>query len=116
LYLFNCQNLVYFLHPRIGTYKFFIKRHGVHVRPGKSTIYESQSGRKISHFENMETALKFVDARSDLKEKLIFLHSGRYNLDPIVISSAVQIIGASAGVEAQVMRNVVLEGILMCSF
>uniref|UniRef100_A0A915EMP9 F-box protein 11 n=1 Tax=Ditylenchus dipsaci TaxID=166011 RepID=A0A915EMP9_9BILA len=83
-------------------------RHGVHVRPGQSPIYDRQPGRKIAHFESIELALKFVEARPDL-EKLIFLHTGRYTPDPIVIGSAVQIIGASAGADVNIMRNVVLE-------
>ncbi|KAI1720717.1 right handed beta helix region domain-containing protein [Ditylenchus destructor] len=83
-------------------------RHGVHVRPSQSTIYDNQPGRRIAHFESIEPALKFVEARPDL-EKLIFLHTGRHTPEPIVVGSAVQIIGASAGTEHNIMRNVILE-------
>lgn len=57
-------------------------------------MYAAQPGRRLSHFECLESALKFVEARAD-QEKLVFLHTGRYAPEPISISSAVQIIGAS---------------------
>jgi F-box protein 11 len=81
-------------------------RHGVHVRPGFASLYASQPGRQLSFFECIEAALKFVEARAD-KEKLIFLHTGRYAPEPVVINSAVQIIGASSG--PNINRNVFIE-------
>jgi hypothetical protein len=86
-----------------------LKRHGVHVRPGQSSIY-SQPGRRISHFECIETALKFVEARPQLA-KLIFLHTGRHILETSIIisGSAIQIIGASNGLELNIMNSVIIE-------
>jgi hypothetical protein len=51
-------------------------------------------GRKIVHFDALDAALKFVEARNN-REQLIFLHSGRHTPPPIVINSRVHIIGAS---------------------
>jgi hypothetical protein len=65
-------------------------------------------GRRISHFESIEGALKFVEARPHMA-KLIFLHTGRHTPEPLVIGSGVQIIGASAGTELDVMRAVIIE-------
>jgi len=88
---------------------FIFKRHGVHVRPGQSEIY-SQPGRSISHFECIETALKFVEARPNLP-KLIFLHTGRHTPEtPIIIGgTSIQIIGASNGTELNIMNSVIIE-------
>ena len=86
---------------------FILLRHGVHVRPGMGNLY-SQPGRRISHSDCIESALKLVEARPQMA-KLIFLHTGRHSPDPIVIGSAVQIIGASGGSELDVMRAVVIE-------
>lgn len=82
-------------------------RHGVHVRPCMGSLY-SQPGRRISHFDCVESALKFVEARSQIG-KLIFLHAGRHSPEPIVIGSAVQIIGATAGTELDIKRAVIIE-------
>ncbi|CAI4231347.1 unnamed protein product [Auanema sp. JU1783] len=82
-------------------------RHGIHVRPGKAHIYEGHSGRKMTHFERIDDALRFLDASSSRAEKLIFLHTGHYFPDPIVIDSAVQIVGASKGTE--INKQVVIE-------
>ena len=45
------------------------------------------------HFDRLETALRFLDTRVD-KEKLVFLHAGHFYPEPLVIDSAVQIVGA----------------------
>lgn len=84
------------------------QRHGVHVRPGYGHLYNNFSGRQISHFEDLESALKFVNARPD-SEKIIFLHSGRHFAEPIVINTAIQIIGACAGNDLNIMQNVWIE-------
>lgn len=68
----------------------------------------NQPGRQISHFDCIESALKFVEARPQLA-KLILLHTGRHMPEPIVVGSAVQIIGASAGTELEVMKAVMIE-------
>lgn len=69
--------------------------HGVHVWPGEGARFTGQSGRRIAHFESIDGAVKFVEARPD-EEKLIFLHSGHYRLEaPINITSSIQIIGCS---------------------
>nr|CAD2147798.1 unnamed protein product [Meloidogyne enterolobii] len=88
---------------------YLLLRHGVHVRPGQSEIY-SQPGRSISHFECIETALKFVEARPNLP-KLIFLHTGRHTPEtPIIIGgTSIQIIGASSGTELNIMNSVIIE-------
>ncbi|KAL3101334.1 hypothetical protein niasHT_028090 [Heterodera trifolii] len=82
-------------------------RHAVHVRPGMNALY-NQPGRRISHFDGIESALKFVEARPQMA-KLILLHAGRHTPEPIIISSAVQIIGASSGSDLDVMRAVSIE-------
>uniref|UniRef100_A0A914HHA9 F-box protein 11 n=1 Tax=Globodera rostochiensis TaxID=31243 RepID=A0A914HHA9_GLORO len=86
---------------------FLLLRHAVHVRPGMNALY-NQPGRRISHFECIESALKFVEARPQIA-KLVLLHSGHHTPEPIVINSAVQIIGASAGSDLDVMRAVSIE-------
>ncbi|CAD5225831.1 unnamed protein product [Bursaphelenchus okinawaensis] len=69
-------------------------KHGVHVWPGMG---DRLARRKIAHFETIDGALKYVEARPD-HEKLIFLHAGEYYIDSTVhISNKVQMIGASAG-------------------
>ncbi|KAF8385431.1 dre-1 [Pristionchus pacificus] len=72
---------------------FKMLRHGVHVRPGCSSFYE---GRDMLHFEKIEQALLHVNAQST-NEKLIFVHTGHYTPDPLVITTDVQMIGASSG-------------------
>uniref|UniRef100_A0A0K0CYE8 Doublecortin domain-containing protein n=1 Tax=Angiostrongylus cantonensis TaxID=6313 RepID=A0A0K0CYE8_ANGCA len=72
-----------------------LKRHGVHVRPRCAHIYEGHIGRSIPHFETISQALQFLDAEPE-REKLILLHTGHYFPEPIIISSPVQIVGASA--------------------
>ncbi|VDM72001.1 unnamed protein product, partial [Strongylus vulgaris] len=69
-------------------------RHGVHVRPRYAQIYEGHIGRSIPHFETLTQALQFLDAEPD-REKLILLHTGHYFPEPILISSSVQVIGAT---------------------
>lgn len=70
------------------------QRNGIHVRPRRAHLYEGQKGRSMLHFEKLELALRFLEARPD-REKLIFLHTGHYFPEPIIIDSPVQIIGAS---------------------
>lgn len=57
-------------------------------------IYNSHQGRRIAHFETLDSALTFVEARTN-QEQLIFLHTGRHTPPSIVINSGVHIIGAS---------------------
>jgi hypothetical protein len=64
------------------------------VRPDKSHIYTGHQGRRIAHFETLDGALTFVEARSN-QEQLIFLHTGRHTPPLVVINSGVHIIGAS---------------------
>ncbi|KAI1729858.1 F-box protein dre-1 [Ditylenchus destructor] len=96
----NCQN------P--WKESFIQLRHGVHVRPRQSSVYDKQPGRRIAHFESIEPALKFVESRPDL-EKLIFLHTGHHMTEHVVIENAVQLIGASGGTEHDIVQNVTLE-------
>uniref|UniRef100_A0A914RZI3 Uncharacterized protein n=1 Tax=Parascaris equorum TaxID=6256 RepID=A0A914RZI3_PAREQ len=49
-------------------------RNGIHVRPRRAHLYEGQKGRSMLHFERLELALRFLEARPD-REKLIFLHT-----------------------------------------
>ncbi|GMS80229.1 hypothetical protein PENTCL1PPCAC_2404, partial [Pristionchus entomophagus] len=77
-------------------------RHGVHVRPGCSSVYEG----RMRHFERIEHALLHVSVQST-HEKLIFVHTGHYTPDPIAITTDVQLIGASPGYS--VPTNVLIE-------
>uniref|UniRef100_A0A914X181 F-box domain-containing protein n=1 Tax=Plectus sambesii TaxID=2011161 RepID=A0A914X181_9BILA len=81
-------------------------RHGVHVRPRRNKLYEGQKGRNLVHFDRLETALRFLETRQD-KEKLIFLHAGHFYPEPLVIDSAVQIVGAAPGPHVQ--RKIIIE-------
>uniref|UniRef100_A0A915BBH6 F-box only protein 11 n=2 Tax=Parascaris TaxID=6254 RepID=A0A915BBH6_PARUN len=85
---------------------FFQLRNGIHVRPRRAHLYEGQKGRSMLHFERLELALRFLEARPD-REKLIFLHTGHYFPEPIIIDSPVQIIGASS--DACVQQSVIIE-------
>ncbi|PIO71294.1 parallel beta-helix repeat protein [Teladorsagia circumcincta] len=69
-------------------------RHAIHVRPRYAHIYEGHIGRSIPHFETLTQALQFLDAEPE-REKLILLHTGHYFPEPILISTPVQIIGAT---------------------
>ncbi|PAV63372.1 hypothetical protein WR25_16167, partial [Diploscapter pachys] len=84
-------------------------RFGVHVRPRKNHIYEGLKGRNLKQFDRLEQALIFLEAEPT-REKLIFLHSGTYFPEPIIIKSPVQIIGAAAGSPGtEINRNVIIE-------
>ncbi|VDD96295.1 unnamed protein product [Enterobius vermicularis] len=85
---------------------FFQLRNGIHVRPRYSHLYEGEKGRSLVHFDRLELALRYLEARPD-REKLIFLHAAHYALEPIVIDSPVQIIGASSAMNIQ--STVILE-------
>ncbi|GMT11235.1 hypothetical protein PFISCL1PPCAC_2532 [Pristionchus fissidentatus] len=77
-------------------------RHGVHVRPGFSSLY---TGR-MHQFETIDEALLQYPTRPE-KEKLIIVHTGYYHPEPMVIDSDVQMIGASDGFS--IPSNVVIE-------
>ncbi|VDP11262.1 unnamed protein product [Soboliphyme baturini] len=64
--------------------------HGLHVRRGYAELYERRS-RNIVHFDRIETALRYAE---DLDEPLIFIHSGVYTEEMILVEGNVQIIGA----------------------
>ncbi|KAK0411423.1 hypothetical protein QR680_005646 [Steinernema hermaphroditum] len=81
--------------------------HAVHVRPLCKFMY-AVKGRKIVHQEKIEAALKDFETQPN-GEKLLVLHSGYYETEPIVINSAIQIIGASGGSPSQINTHVVIE-------
>lgn len=81
-------------------------RHAVHVRPRYAHVYEGHVGRSMPHFETFTQALQFLDAEPE-REKLILLHTGHYFPEPILISSPVQIIGASS--QCPINKAVVIE-------
>uniref|UniRef100_A0A7I4YUY6 F-box only protein 11 n=2 Tax=Haemonchus contortus TaxID=6289 RepID=A0A7I4YUY6_HAECO len=81
-------------------------RHAIHVRPRYVHIYEGHIGRNIPHFETLTQALQFLDAEPE-REKLILLHTGHYFPEPILISTPIQIIGASS--QCPINKAVVVE-------
>ncbi|RWS26648.1 F-box only protein 11-like protein [Leptotrombidium deliense] len=90
----------------------------VHVRPGFQEQYESNperyKGRNISYFNTIEQAFSFceseTDSNEDLDEKdrtpLIFIHSGMYKPEYLIIDSNVALIGAASG---NVAESVILD-------
>ncbi|RWS04399.1 hypothetical protein B4U79_05437, partial [Dinothrombium tinctorium] len=90
----------------------------VHVRPGYQEQYESNperyKGRNIAHFDTIEQAFNYSDGESesndDSDEKdrtpLIFIHSGIYKPEYLLIDSNVALIGSAPG---NVAESVVLE-------
>ncbi|CAD5229775.1 unnamed protein product [Bursaphelenchus xylophilus] len=82
-------------------------RQGVHVR---QDMANGVGHCKIAHFDTIEGALSYVEARPD-HEKLIFLHTGTYQVDSTVnIPNGVQIIGASA--EQKIAQSVVIDSVV----
>lgn len=79
---------------------------GLHVRPGYQKKYEDNperySGRHLSFFETIEAAFDSDDSNFPL----IFLHSGHYSGEYLIIDTNVQLIGAAPG---NVAEHVVLE-------
>lgn len=63
------------------------------MRPNYAHIYGDRDGHSIPHFEKIEDACRYYETHQD-HEKLIFIHEGTYFPEPLVIHSAVQIIGA----------------------
>lgn len=62
---------------------------GVHVRPG----YQQTNGRRLPHFNTIQTALDYVDENIPPGGALIFLHSGTYRGEFLVIDSDIAFIG-----------------------
>lgn len=84
--------------------------HGYHVRPGKSHLYQSRGkkmkGRNLMCFESIEQAYNYLDSE-DVENPLIFVHSGVYQGEFLLIDINVSIIGSAPG--ADVMDRVVIE-------
>ncbi|XP_049829752.1 F-box only protein 11 isoform X1 [Schistocerca gregaria] len=84
---------------------------GVHVRPGYQDL--SFRGRSINYFNTVQGALDFADERSvnsgegcEGSPAIVFLHTGTYRGEFLVIDSDVALIGAAAG---NVAESVILE-------
>ncbi|KAI6237290.1 hypothetical protein M3Y95_00249500 [Aphelenchoides besseyi] len=89
---------------------FLSLRQGVHVRPGRSSLYTGHLGRRIPFAESLEVALRLVESRTENQKKLIFLHTGRHRTSTaFVINSGIHIIGASGGPPMSIMKNVIME-------
>ncbi|XP_054154393.1 F-box only protein 11-like [Oppia nitens] len=80
---------------------------GVHVRTGYQEQYEVNpdryKGRNISYFDTIEQAFTYSE---ELENSLIFIHSGHYKPEYLIIDSSVALIGAASG---NITENVVLE-------
>ncbi|KAG1681998.1 F-box only protein 11 [Nymphon striatum] len=80
---------------------------GLHVRPGYQDMYERNperfKGRNIMYFDTIDAAINYLE---DGENPLIFIHSGIYQGEFIIIDTDVAMIGAAPG---SVTENVVLE-------
>lgn len=95
-----------------------LKQHypGSHIRPGYRGRYVKQSdrlrGRNITFFDTIEQAVTFsaIAAKNKPVERgsssMIFLHTGSYRPEGLVISSDISFIGAAAG---NVAESVIIE-------
>lgn len=80
---------------------------GLHVRPGYQSQYnnnpEHYRGRNIMYFDTIEAAFMYSE---ELENPLIFIHTGVYKGDYLIIDTNVAMIGAAPG---NVADNVILE-------
>ncbi|XP_023238645.1 F-box only protein 11-like [Centruroides sculpturatus] len=80
---------------------------GLHVRPGYQSQYNSNPehyrGRNIMYFDTIESAFAYSE---ELENPLIFIHTGVYKHDYLIIDTNVAMIGAAPG---NVADNVILE-------
>jgi F-box protein 11 len=68
---------------------------GIHVRPGQSSRYKLK-GRNMGHFESVQSALDHADEHQTMgSPAIIFLHTGTYRGEFLVIDSDVALIGKS---------------------
>ncbi|KAI5747863.1 hypothetical protein M8J77_019320 [Diaphorina citri] len=77
---------------------------GIHVRPGYKAV-TSDPGRKLAHFDTIQAALDHGDELGQ-SAPLVFVHSGVYRGEFLVLDSDVIIIGAAPG---NVAESVILE-------
>lgn len=82
-------NEVEYINPWKESFKQLYK--GIHVRPGYSHRYRMK-GRNLAHFDSVQTALDYAD---ETPMSIVFLHSGTYRGEYLVIDSDVAIIGLS---------------------
>lgn len=60
---------------------------GIHVRPGSQLLYsDTQSERDIKCYDTLQAAIN-----AGGENPLIFLHSGRYLDEPLVIDNNIQV-------------------------
>nr|KAI8741402.1 F-box only protein 11-like isoform X1 [Biomphalaria glabrata] len=83
---------------------------GIHVSRHNIPLCENNKGkrmkgRNIIKFDTIESAYNFVDTE-ELEDALIFIHSGTYHGEFLLIDSPVSMIGAASG---NVMDNVIIE-------
>ncbi|XP_046327836.1 F-box only protein 11-like [Haliotis rufescens] len=82
---------------------------GFHVRPGYASLYNPRGkrlkGRNLMCFECIEQAYSYVDTE-EVENPLIFVHSGLYQGEFLLIDISVSIIGAAPG---NVMDHVIIE-------
>uniref|UniRef100_T1IYN2 F-box only protein 11 n=3 Tax=Chilopoda TaxID=7540 RepID=T1IYN2_STRMM len=78
---------------------------GLHVRPGYQEMYENNAerykGRNIMYFETIESAFNYSE---EVENPIIFIHTGIYQGEFLVIDTSVSLIGAG-----NVAENVILE-------
>lgn len=71
------------------------KYRGVHVRPGFQEQYETNpdryKGRNLMFFDTIEQAFTYSE---ELENSLIFIHSGHYKPEYLIIDSSVALIGS----------------------
>ncbi|XP_041353360.1 F-box only protein 11-like [Gigantopelta aegis] len=105
------------LHPEVQVFKFIDASdteydnpwkesfrhlyHGFHVRPGYHNLYhpkgkKSKASRHLQCFQTVEQAYSFVD-KVDMDDPIIFVHSGLYQGEFLLIDIDVSIIGAAPG-------------------
>ncbi|CAH0391496.1 unnamed protein product [Bemisia tabaci] len=76
---------------------------GLHVRPGRTSLL--QSGRRLHFFNTIQSALDHADETAH-PSPIIFLHTGVYRGEFLVIDSDVNLIGAASG---NVAESVIIE-------
>lgn len=80
---------------------------GLHVRPGYHEQYENNPehyrGRNITYFDTIDSAFNYSE---ELENPLIFIHSGVYKGEFLIVDTNVALLGAAPN---NVAENVILE-------
>ncbi|XP_013385972.1 F-box only protein 11 isoform X2 [Lingula anatina] len=83
--------------------------HGVHVRPGFHEQYEDNpkryQGRNMVFCDTIDQAYSYVDSE-EMEHPLVFVHSGIYQGEYLVIDMNISMIGAAPG---NVIDHVIIE-------